>query len=128
MSKPISILALTVATAAGAAFAQANAPTCSTVAPYTDIAGAPSQWKGELSRAEVMDALRQAQRDGMIAVGDAVDYPSLLKVTPLAQSAQAQPAPSQVMGGPPSGVTGDGYRFVGGEAGWIFIGEPGAQR
>lgn len=135
MHSPISVFALTVAAAAGAAFAQANAPTYTDVAPYTDIvpsarssAGAPSYWKGQLSRAEVIDALRQAQRDGMVTVGDAVDYPVLIKVPTIAQSEQSQPSDAQVMGGPPLDLTGDGYRFVGGEAGWIYVGPPGAQR
>lgn len=133
MNRPISTFALVISAAAGAAFAQVDAYT--DVAPYTDrvpaarsSAGSPSYWKGQLSRAEVMAATREAQREGMIAAGDALDYPLLMKAAPNVQLAQTQPAATQVMGGPSSDVNSDGYRFVGGEAGWIFVGPPGAQR
>jgi hypothetical protein len=133
MNRPISTFALVISAAAGAAFAQVDAYT--DVAPYTDrvpaarsSAGAPSYWKGQLSRADVIAATRDAQREGMIAVGDALDYPFLMKVAPNMQLAQPQPPSAQVMGGPSSDVSSDGYRFVGGEAGWIFVGPPGVQR
>lgn len=134
MNRPISIFAVTIAAAASAALAQVGSYT--DVAPYTDIVptarasgGAPGQWMGQLSRADVKSATRQAQREGTIAVGDAVGYPYPMKGTPDTQSAQSrQTAPAQVMGGPPSDLSSDGYRFVGGEAGWILVGPQGTQR
>lgn len=133
MNRSISIVAVAMAAAASAAFAQGAAHT--DVAPYTDIAptalssgGAPSFWKGQLTRADVMSATREAQREGTIAVGDALDYPLLMKVTPITQSAQSRAPRLQVMGGPPTDVNSDGHRFVGGEAGWIFVGPQDAQR
>ena len=107
----------------------AQSPSYTDVAPYTDLGGRVPigemrEWKGQLSRAEVTDALLQARSAGTIAVGDAVGYPQVMKVSPpTVQTAQPR-APTQVLGGPSQEVSGDGYRFVGGEAGYIYIGQP----
>lgn len=134
MKHPISMFAVAISAAAGCAYAQTNTLSYTDVAPYTDIrvtpsarggGGAPPTWKGQLSRADVVAAMRQARSEGTIAVGDALNYPAYpMKVEPPA--AQAGPsAAGQVMGGPPDdGVTSDGYKFVGGEAGWIYVGRP----
>lgn len=132
-----SLSTVLAALAATSAWAQTTPLSHSDVAPYTDIAvsargsaAAPAHWKGQLSRADVVAVLRQARSDGTIAVGDALGYPTLMKATPLAAQAIAPTAPAgQVMGGPPDDDrTGDGYRFVGGEAGWVQHGLPNALR
>lgn len=119
--------ALSVLAAAGA-WAQATPLSYTDVAPYTDVAstgtaGAPWYWKGQLTRAEVQAVMQQARMEGSIASGDAIGYPYLTKTS--SSLAQAAPAPSsaQALGGPPADdLTTDGYRFVGGEAGYVYVG------
>jgi hypothetical protein len=85
----------------------------------------PGVLKGNLSRADVIAEIQQARRDGtLLPAGEAIGYPFQLKVGP-AGATTAQIPESTVMGGPQrSGVSLDGYRFVGGEAGYEFVGRP----
>jgi hypothetical protein len=135
MKIKISLLAMAIGAACAGVSAQSATASYTDVAPYTDIGttgvggGAPSQWKGQLSRAEVLDSLRQARSEGTTPVGDAIDYPDLMKKAPLSARAEQPKRPqTQVLGGPRDDVSGDGYRFVGGEAGFIFVGKPEVQR
>jgi hypothetical protein len=141
MNKHITLLAFAFATASTAAGANGMAQDAASasfahtdLAPYTDIGlsdgrgGAPAsnQWKGDLSRADVLAALRAARAEGTIPVGEAIDYPYPMKSS--MATAEAMPRTmddGRILGGPPqTGVTSDGYRFVGGEAGYIFVGRP----
>src|SRR5688500_5311914 len=84
------------------------------------MGGPPAQWRG-LSRAEVIEGIHEARRQGsMLPAGEAMDYPYSYKSSPpLAGAASPRTAPTEVLGGPPrDGVTFDGYRFIGGEAGY----------
>ena len=129
-----ALLAALTAIAAGGACAQAAPLAYTDAAPYTDIAvpvvsstGAPSYWKGQLTRAEVQAAMQQARIDGTIATGDAIGYPFATKAS--TAQASAQPASGVTLGGPPGdGLTADGYRFVGGEAGYVYVGHARAAR
>jgi hypothetical protein len=126
-----SFIALSLAALGGQALAD-SAPTgqvrYTDAAPYSDLqpqrsaSGTPQLWKGDLSRSEVLGAL-QAARSETLAVGDAIDYPLRVGHMPttsmLIRSRGADPT---VMGGPPtSNTTIDGYRFVGGEAGYVKV-------
>jgi hypothetical protein len=141
MNKHITLLAFAFATASTAAGANGMAQDAATtsfahtdLAPYTDIgpsgsggAGAAShQWKGDLSRADVLAALRAARAEGTIPVGEAIGYPYPMKSSVTTAEAMPRMADDgRILGGPPqTGVTTDGYRFVGGEAGYIFVGRP----
>jgi hypothetical protein len=139
MNKHITLLAFALATASTAAVANGAAQGAASasfahtdLAPYTDVgqsggAGAASnQWKGNLSRADVLAALQEARAAGTIPVGEAIGYPYPVKFSPATVEAMPRATDdSRVLGGPPqSGVTSDGYRFVGGEAGYIFVGRP----
>lgn len=142
MNSRHSILALAITAATTCALADGASTTSSLsytdMAPYTDVvpsgartaAGTRNVWKGTLSREEVSAALREARSSGTVPVGDAVGYPYPMKVAPATAAAPgATPTETQVLGGPPDdGLTSDGYRFVGGEAGYIFIGRPKAAR
>lgn len=127
--KPLqAMFAALTAAAAGCACAQATL-SYTDAAPYTDIAvptrtsgGAPL-WKGQLTRSEVQAAMRQARTEGTIATGEAMDYPYAAKTPASSALATAGQAPVQVLGGPPGdGLTVDGYRFVGGEIGYAYVG------
>ena len=132
--KTLTMLAALTAIAAGGAYAQTAPLAYTDAAPYTDIAvpvrtgaGAPGYWKGQLTRADVEAAMQQARIEGTIATGDAIGYPFPMKVS--TAQASAQPSPSETLGGPPSdGLTVDGYRFVGGEAGYVYVGHASAAR
>lgn len=143
MKSRISLLAFALAAASTAALAdEASTPKLAytDLAPYTDVgspavrgsAAAQRIWKGNLSRADVIAAMREARANGTIAVGDAVGYPYPLKAAPATAEAAPAAAPPdrKVMGASPADadVTLDGYRFVGGEAGYIFVGRPKASR
>jgi hypothetical protein len=84
----------------------------------------PGQWKG-LTRAEVISEIQQARRDGtLLPAGEALDYPFAMKVRPAA-AMSAQTPESTVMGAPrQDGTTLDGYRFIGGEAGYERVVRP----
>ena len=128
MSMRASLLVLSLAALSGPALAD-EATTgvlrYTDVAPYSDIkpqrsaSGTPQYWKGSLSRSEVIGAL-QAARSETLAVGDAIDYPLAVGHRPTTSMAiRFRGADPTVMGGPPTGnLTIDGYRFVGGEAGY----------
>lgn len=127
--KPLqAMFAALTAAAAGCACAQATL-SYTDAAPYTDIAvpartsaGTPL-WKGQLTRSEVQAAMRQARTEGTIAMGEAIDYPYPAKASASSALAAAGQAPVQVLGGPPGdGLTVDGYRFVGGEIGYAYVG------
>ena len=123
-----AMLAALTAIAAGGACAQAAPLAYTDAAPYTDLAvtavsgtGAPSYWKGQLSRADVQAALQQARMEGTIARGEAIGYPYDMKTAPAHASASV--SSGGALGGPPGdGLTADGYRFVGGEAGYVYVG------
>ena len=91
------------------------------LAPQTDLttySAVAGTWKGTLSRAEVAGALRDALVAGTVPVGDAIDYP-LTAAKGLKAAGEARPD-TTVLGAPPGdGRTIDGYRFVGGEAGYV---------
>jgi hypothetical protein len=120
----VTLAAALCVTATGALAQQADALAYTDQAPYTDIARtAPHAWKGARSRADVLAELQQARASGTIPVGEAMDYPSTMKFTPVAGRTMARTdrAPQlTVLGGPPDrSLTIDGYQFVGGEAGYV---------
>lgn len=136
MNKHTTLLAVVLAAASTAAGADGTAQGAgfaafahTDVAPYTDLvqadgrgtAAAASQWKSNLSREDVLAALRAARAEGTIPVGEAIGYPYPMKASPATAEAMARTDnDARVLGGPPSsGVTIDGYRFVGGEAGYV---------
>ena len=129
-----ALLAALTAIAAGGACAQTATLAYTDAAPYTDTVvpvasstGAPSYWKGQLSRAEVQAAMQQARTDGTTATGDAIGYPYAMKTS--SAQASVQSSSSGTLGGPPGdGLTADGYRFVGGEAGYVYVGHASAAR
>ena len=114
MTTSKTLLALAIAAASLPVHAQ-WAPT----APFADEpTSTSSYWNGALSRAEVVNELFEARRSGILLTGhDTPDYPMLIKVTP---PAMASTHDTSVLGGAGSdGLTIDGYRFVGGEAGYL---------
>jgi hypothetical protein len=134
MKSLITLLAAMTAIAAGSACAQTATLAYTDARPYTDITvpaasgtGAPSYWKGQLSRSDVQAAMQQARTDGTIVTGDASGYPYAMKTSGAQASTQA--SSSQTLGGPPGdGLTTDGYRFVGGEAGYVYVGHASPAR
>jgi hypothetical protein len=131
-----AILGLSAAAASAQAPGVFDVPLAHTdVAPYTDIvlAVAPDQaprlWKASLSREEVQAALRDARREGTVAAGEAINYPVVMKPAPPPVVVLDTPE-ATTMGAAPEivpvvlhdGITLDGYRFVGGEAGYEFVG------
>ena len=130
------VFAVVTSIAAGCACAQTGALNYTDTVPYTDLAvparsaaGAPSYWKSQLTRDEVIAATQQARIEGSIATGDAIGYPYLMKASSTGAVAGAQQSPSQTLGGPPGdGLSTDGYRFVGGEAGYVYVGRGSAMR
>lgn len=136
MKSSTMVCAVVTSIAAGCACAQTAALNYTDTVPYTDIAaparsaaGAPSYWKGQLTRADVIAATQQARIEGSIATGDAIGYPYLMKASSPGAVAGAPQSPSQALGGPPGdGLTTDGYRFVGGEAGYVYVGHGSAMR
>jgi hypothetical protein len=74
----------------------------------------------------VQAAMQQARIDGTIVTGDASGYPYAMKTS----GAQASTASSsRTLGGPAGdGLTIDGYRFVGGEAGYVYVGHASPAR
>jgi len=132
----VAIFGLSAAAAAAQAPGVFGVPMAHTdVAPYTDIVPAmepdntPHLWKASLSREEVQVALRDAQREGTVAAGGANNYPVLLKHAPAPVVVLDTPE-ATTMGAAPAlptvalhdGITLDGYRFVGGEAGYEYVG------
>ena len=92
----------------------------------THVMGAgPGVLKGGLSRADVIAEIQQARRDGtLLPAGEAIGYPFQMKAGPAA-TMSAQTPESTVMGAPPQdGTTLDGYRFIGGEAGYERVVRP----
>lgn len=93
------------------------------LAPQTDLSlysGAPRGWKGTLTREEVAAALRDALAARTLPVGDALDYPLAgMKTPPTAAALGAMPDTTVLGASPGGGLTIDGYRFVGGEAGYV---------
>lgn len=91
------------------------------LAPQTDLSvysGATTGWKGTLTREEVAATLREALAARTLPVGDALDYPLAGMKTP--PSPVALMPDTRVLGaGPGGGRTIDGYRFIGGEAGYV---------
>jgi hypothetical protein len=98
------------------------------LAPQTDLntySGAKGTWKGTLTRAEVVAAMRGALAAGTVPVGDAIDYPLTAgKTTGPAGAGDAAPDTSVLGAAPRDGLTIDGYRFVGGEAGYVRAPQP----
>lgn len=129
MNVRASLLVLSLAAASGYAIADSaytGEVRYTDAAPYSDLvpqrsaAGTPQFWKGNLSRSDVIGALQAARAGSMLAVGDAVDYPLQPGHVPTAMAIRSRGADATVMGAPPAGnLTHDGYRFVGGEAGWV---------
>lgn len=93
------------------------------LAPLTDLtvySATTRGWKGTLSRAEVVDALRAAVAAHTLPVGDAIDYPLASRNAPAAPAAlDGMPDTSALGASAGDGLTIDGYRFVGGEAGYV---------
>ncbi len=92
------------------------------LAPQTDLtaySGVAGTWKGTLSRAEVVAAMRGALAAGTVPVGDAIDYPLTTGKTTLFAAGEAVPDTTVLGAAPVDGRTIDGYRFVGGEAGYV---------
>lgn len=93
------------------------------LAPQTDLSaysGAPSSWKGTLTREEVAATLREALAARTLPVGDALDYPLAgMKTPPSAAALGAMPDTRLLGAAPSNGLTIDGYRFIGGEAGYV---------
>jgi hypothetical protein len=85
----------------------------------TVMGGAPARSAG-LSRADVIADVHEARRAGMLLpAGEAIGYPFPMKSAPPVTAAAPQESGTQVLGGPPrDGITLDGYRFIGGEAGY----------
>ena len=131
MSMRATLLVLSLAALSGPALADeasSGVLRYTDVAPYSDVkpqrsaAGTPQYWKGNLSRSDVIGAL-QAARSETRGVGDAVDYPLTVGHVPTTSMViRSRGADPTVMGGPPtSNLTIDGYRFVGGEAGYVKV-------
>jgi hypothetical protein len=138
MNTRTSLLACTLALAGTCAWAESPLGTglTSELAPAAAFSpsstqvmgGPPGAWKG-LTREEVATELSEARRNGnLIPAGEAIGYPYALKGAAVGAMPTQMPE-GKVMGGPPTGsVTTDGYRFVGGEAGYEFVGRPGITR
>ncbi len=98
------------------------------LAPQTDLttySGVAGTWKGTLSRAEVLAAMRGALAAGTVPVGDAIDYPLTAGRTRGVRAAgEALPDTTVLGAAPGDGRTIDGYRFVGGEAGYVRDAQP----
>jgi len=119
------LLALVVAGAAVPALADETAPAAASYgdpSPQVDMsATGDAAWKGTLSRAEVKAELLQARASGLLPNGEAYDDPVAMKMAAARPLALKLPAigARRVMGaGADESVTGDNYRFVGGEAGY----------
>ncbi|MET0542810.1 MAG: DUF4148 domain-containing protein [Variovorax sp.] len=120
-----TLLALAITAATVPAVAQTA---YTDVAPFTDTSvSAGSTWKGTLSRTDVLNALNEARSAGTLPVSHEIaDYPASIKFTP-APAMAAAPRTAVLGGAGSASVTLDGYRFVGGEAGYVQT-EPGASR
>ena len=110
MQSSTMVFAVVTSIAAGCACAQTGALNYTDTVPYTDIAVparstacAPSYWKGQLTRDEVIAATQQARMEGSIATGDAVGYPYLMKTSSPGAVAGAQPSPGPADAGFPLG-------------------------
>jgi hypothetical protein len=124
----LAVLAAACSSSALADKAYIDSGAYADLAPYTDLSPYSSvtgTWKGTLSRAEVNAALRAALAAATVPVGDAIDYPLASRKTAGTNSA-AEAAPDvKVMGAAPgNGLSIDGYRFTGGEAGYVYVGRP----
>lgn len=85
----------------------------------TVMGGAPARSAG-LSRADVIAEMHEARRAGLLPAGEAIGYPFPLKsAPPVTATMSPEEGATQVLGGPRrDGITLDGYRFIGGEAGY----------
>ncbi len=116
------LLATLVAASSFAAFADKvyiDSGAYADLAPNTDLAvypGVTGTWKGTLSRADVVAQMRDALAAGAVARGDAVNYPLAGRKT-----ADAAPDTRVLSAAPADDLTIDGYRFVGGEAGYVPV-------
>jgi hypothetical protein len=130
MNVRASLLVLSLAAASGYAIADSaytGEVRYTDAAPYSDLVpqrsatGSPQFWKGNMSRSDVVGALQAARASNLLAVGEAIDYPLPSGHAPTtAMAIRSRGADATVMGAPPAGnLTHDGYRFVGGEAGWV---------
>ena len=122
MTRRNILLATLVAASSFAAFADKvyiDSGAYTDLAPATDLAvypGVAGTWKGTLSRAEVVAAMREAIATGVVARGDAVNYPFAA-----AKVAAGEPDTRVLSAAPADDLTIDGYRFVGGEAGYVRV-------
>lgn len=135
MINRISLVAIALAAASTAAVAQTGRTSSlsyTDVAPYTDLV-APTprasvevgrDWKGNMPSTAASAPAEEAPIAGVIPVAE---QPYPVKDTPLA-GVSGTPATSIMAGPPNDGLTFDGYRFVGGEAGYVYIGRRGATR
>jgi hypothetical protein len=134
MKTRTSLLALTLIATGTCALAEGpldSSFSYTGVTPSTEVAshdtrvmgGAPTQWSGKLSRADVIAEMLEARRTGMLPAGEAIGYPYPYKFAPTQAAATSpQESATQVLGGPPrDGITLDGYRFIGGEAGYESV-------
>ena len=103
------------------------------VVPYTDLAGrGATPWKGSLTRAEVTAAFIDARAKGLLASGEAGDDPLAMQIaaerSPTFQrptfKRSTLPVPQAMGAAAADPVSGDGLRFVGGEAGYAPKGSP----
>jgi hypothetical protein len=140
MKTRTSLLALTLITAGtcamaegplGSSFSSTDAATSADVAQHdTRVMGSgPAKWSGKVSRADVIADMLEARRTGMLPAGEAIGYPYPYKTSqPLAAGVSPQTGTTEVLGGPPrDGINPDGYRFVGGEAGYELV-DPSLRR
>lgn len=129
MKKRNILLATLVAACSFAAFADKvyiDSGAYADLAPNTDLAvypGVTGTWKGTLSRADVVAAMRDALAAGAagaVARGDAVNYPLASKAAARSMLDSA-PDTRVLSAAPADDLTIDGYRFVGGEAGYVPV-------
>ena len=119
------LLAVVVAGASFAARAESTAPAATSYGdpgPAAEMGAAgEAPWKGTLSRAEVKAEFLQARASGTLPSGEAWDDPVAMKMAaarPLAIKLPAMAARRVMGAATDEPVTGDNYRFVGGEAGY----------
>jgi hypothetical protein len=129
MKTRTSLLALTLITAGTCALAEGPlGPSFSSTdagswAPQDTrvMGGPPVQSSAKLTRADVTAAIHEARRNGtLLPAGEAIGYPYPYKFAPATAAAMSPQESATVLGGPRrDGTTLDGYRFVGGEAGYV---------
>lgn len=132
MRKSHILLAVILAGASFAALGDEAAPSPGWAmdpgAPAPLAGTGDSTWKGTLTRAEVTAAFLQARASGMLPSGEAYDDPVAMKMAaaPAATTIKRPTLPAPQAMGASAGepVTLDGYRFVGGEAGYAPVEGP----